>query len=204
MRSSNADWRDTYYATALVGVQATVTEEDNRLRPQSRPDRYSPGEMVPAVIAPMHPNSSLHVTSSPAVNEPITSEPLSTVASTSSTGTPPTEIDKSDSTSPSTSFTGSLSSSTLGSSVSSFDLVRCYSCNKEFEGSSGSTNLRRHLRSTKAHNGVAKFQCPKADCNKGFSRRDNLHAHVRMVHEAVQRAALERSQVVDRLKDVLK
>ena len=143
--------------------------------------------------------------------------------------------DTTPSTSPSTlaSASGSTSSSTLGSSTDSpnsyatspttasagsptssapqntnADILRCPECLKTFKGTSGPTNLQRHLRYSNAHGIVQKSECHIAGCGKTFTRTDNMHHHIRTVHNESpivpmqQRGGMKRRRESDGTGDI--
>lgn len=77
-------------------------------------------------------------------------------------------------------------STSLKSSHSSSSLhgknAHCETCDRSFKGSSGATNLQRHLKFDKPHNEIPEFECFEAGCNKKFGRSDNRNQHFRSVH----------------------
>lgn len=63
--------------------------------------------------------------------------------------------------------------------------LRCNICNTSFSGSeqNQASNLRRHRRTMHDHR--SELPCPEEDCDKTFTRSDNLRNHRHIVHGLV-------------------
>lgn len=105
------------------------------------------------------------------------SSPSIVTSPTFAGGSSPT-TQPSSSTSPESSFSAQSPSS-------STDVTHCLLCPALFTGSlrDRSSNLRRHMRTTRNHGSVVGLLCTVPGCNAVISRSDNLVKHIRTVHE---------------------
>lgn len=74
------------------------------------------------------------------------------------------------------------SSSVLPPAAAKDTLLRCKVCNTPFSGTNRNQtrNLKRHF--VTVHDKRSRAACPELDCDKIFSRLDNLKAHRRRFH----------------------
>ena len=107
------------------------------------------------------------------------------VGSSPSTITSPTFAGGSSPTTQPSPSTSSQSSFSAPSPASSTDVTHCHLCPAIFTGSprDRSSNLRRHMRTTRDHGSVVGLLCTVPGCNATISRSDNLVKHIRTVHE---------------------
>ena len=127
----------------------------------------------------------------------------STVGSTTSGLSPSTDSPNSYGTSPTTASPTSPNPQNITASV-----LRCPECFRTFKGTSGPTNLQRHLKHSNAHGIVQKSSCHVAGCGKTFTRTDNMHTHIRTVHNESpiipmqQRGGMKRRRESDGTVDI--
>lgn len=130
----------------------------------------------------------------------------STLGSSTSELSPSTESPNSYATSPTTASSGSPTSPAPQNIIA--DVLRCPGCFKTFKGTSGPTNLQRHLKYSNAHGIVQKSECHIAGCGKTFTRTDNMHHHIRTVHNESpivpmqQRGGMKRRRESDGTGDI--
>lgn len=198
MQQVDSTWRHSSYITTLNTVLATSLEIDQAAQVKASHAMEWPdsGATVEISRSPMmNPSpTSLHST---AIDEPST--PASTATySTPSVWSSPTEGRESTLTSPATVWTdSSFSSSSQVSPVHEGKWLQCDECDKKFTGSSSDTSLKRHKKSTKAHNNVPKHECHVPGCGVKVRRSDNLKTHLQSVHgfsisKSPQQAELKR------------
>lgn len=176
-------WRHPYYATTLERCLAISLEIDTRQKSGSPLLTYWPNVNVLEVVRPSQ-EISVSTTSIPSNREESSAivSPIST-ASASSLQSPRTNSRHSTYTSPTTICTDSTSlMSSPSSSILQSNNARCETCDRSFKGSSGASNLQRHLKFDKPHNEIPRFECFEAGCNKKFGRSDNRNQHSRLVH----------------------
>ena len=187
MHEAGLDWRDRYFATHLDVVLASALEMDKR-RP---PVQISPYPDRKGDINAMRRTEQLSVDGIPELSSsetqtPVDSSPSTLTSPTFTNWSSPT-TQHSATTSPETSFSGP-------SPPSSSDVSHCLHCSKIFIGSlrNRSSNLRRHMRTTRDHGSIVGLQCRVPGCNTVISRSDNLAKHMRTVHEDNNSATLKR------------
>ena len=176
--SAGSDWSELAFAPCLTRTGASLVETQNPQIQYNGPaletSNQSSGGRLPlsGFATDIFEGNEDDAVSSP-----------STMSSSSPIATPWSGLCDSFSIS-STTTPSSCPSSTF--STTSPPEVRCHSCSKTFKGSSGPTNLTRHLNTAKIHTDTV-VPCLLDGCNATFNRNDNLKAHVQSVHKADMR-----------------
>lgn len=179
----DSSWRQRCYAHTMERCLAISLEMDKRQAPGSSFLTYRPNVKVLEVVGP-NQEISVSKTSVPSNREESCAvvSPIS-IASVDSLQSPQTSSRHSTYTSPTTVRTDSTSLiSSPSSSILHSNNTRCETCDRSFKGSSGATNLQRHLKFDKPHNEIPSFECFEAGCNKKFGRSDNRNQHFRLAH----------------------
>lgn len=190
------NWRDRYYSTHLDTVLASVVEMDTRERLKQIVPRHQRNINVNPVPNIKHPSNEGKLTPSSTESQTlIGSSPSSITSPCFTSGSSPTN-QPSSTTSPDSSFsTPSPSSST--------NVTYCPLCPALFTGSlrDRSSNLRRHMRTTRNHGSSVGLLCDVSGCNAVISRSDNLGKHMRTVHGGDPRTTLKRQGAGKRRRD---
>ncbi len=194
MHETGPKWRDRYYATDLDVVLASVVEMDNRQRPEHCRRRYTNVNVIPDNVQTWSQSTPKP---SPIESQTLMGSSLSAVTSPTFTGRYSHVAQPSPSTSPESSFSAPTPSS------SSADATRCPHCPALFTGSARdrSSNLRRHMRTTREHGNAVGLLCTVPGCGAMLSRSDNLGKHMRTVHRADTGAMLTRAGAQKRRRD---
>ncbi|KAL2041813.1 hypothetical protein N7G274_005597 [Stereocaulon virgatum] len=179
MRLPNPSWRNRYYIAALDKVLAVSVEITNRRTLEARANRDS-GVSVLAVVRPMLSSCSSPISTSSIESRTFVNGSPSTVRSRSSQRSFLMDNYESPTTAPTSDSIGSPTSPSL-TSVAAV-VLSCPSCPAVFRGTSANTNLKRHLKTTRAHGHTAIYNCRNEGCDGSFSRSDNLTAHIREDH----------------------
>ena len=196
MHEAGPNWRDGYFATVLDMVLASALEMDNRQPPaqiDSYPDRKSD------INAMRHTEQisvdGISIVPSSETQTSIVSSPSTLTSPTFTNGSSPA-TQSSAVTSPETLFSGPSPSS-------SSDVSHCPHCPATFTGTprNRSSNLRRHIRTTRDHGKIVGLLCSVPGCNTVFSRTDNLATHMRTVHADDTSATLRRQGARKRRRD---
>ena len=178
MHEAGPNGRDGYFATVLDMVLASALEIDKRQPPAQidpYPDRN--GDINTMHLIEQTSVRGISIVSSREAQTPINSSPSTLTSPTFTNGSSPA-TQPSAVTSPATSFSGPSPSS-------SSDVSLCPHCPMTFTGTprNRSSNLRRHIRTTRDHGSIVGLQCKVPGCNTVISRSDNLAKHMRTVHE---------------------
>lgn len=202
MGPRHRNWRDIYFATALDGISAISENNGKDQIQEPNADHHSPNDGVLSLGSPFEATTDPPSSSQSTDAENASMSSPSTQAISPSLQSPWTESQNIDASPPTTVQSDSSSSpSTLGSPNLYTQEVRCYKCGKRFTGSSRGTNLRRHLLTAKVHHETAQFFCREQDCGASFSRRDNLKAHLQLVHGQASSPRLKRRAAIKRLRE---
>lgn len=177
MHEAGPNWRDRCYATHLDTVLASIVEMDTQRLKQIRPCHQSKINVEPMPGAKHTLAESIPTPSSTQSQTLVGSSPITSASPTFTSGSSPT-IQSSSMTSPESAFSAQSPSS-------STDVTHCPLCSALFTGSlrDRSSNLRRHMRTTRNHGSVVGLLCTVPGCNAVISRSDNLVKHIRTVHE---------------------
>ena len=196
MHEAGPNWRDRCYATNLDMVLISLVEMDNCQRLEQ--------------LVPRHGRSS-EVDQQPDTKQTLAEsnlEPSSTERQTLIDASPPTITSStfpnafSPKTQPSSTATPE-SSFSAPSPSSNINVTHCPLCSAQFTGSlrDRSSNLRRHMRTTRNHGTFAGLLCTVPGCNAVISRSDNLGKHIRTVHEGDKSTMLRRQGARKRRRD---
>ena len=195
MHEAGLTWRDGYFATVLDMVLASALEMDKR-QPPAQVDPYPDrkGNIHAMRRAEQISVSGISIVPSSETQTPIDSSPSTLTSPTFTTGSSPA-TQPSAVTSPETSFSAP-------SPFSSSDVSHCPHCPMTFTGTprNRSSNLRRHIRTTRDHGNNVGLLCKVPGCNAVISRSDNLGKHMRTVHENYS-ATLKRQGARKRRRD---
>lgn len=196
MNKAGLHWRDRHYATHLDTVLASAVEMNNRQRLQRILPRHQPDtQSNPLSDINQKLKESIPMPSSVERRTLIALSPFMSTSPVSPSGFSP-RTQPSSITSPQSSFSASPSSS-------STDVTHCSLCPALFTGSlrDRSSNLRRHVRTTRNHGNMVGHMCTVPGCNVVISRSDNLGKHLRTVHEGNQSTTLRRQGARKRRRD---
>ena len=193
MGQPDSSWRYHYYTVVIdkvleVGLKFSKHPilETQTLRQDSVLAVVAPGKSD-GTSPPFYTSAESKITDdTPLFISPSTLASASGSTSPSTPGSstfglsPSTDSPTSYATSPTTASTESPT--THAEQYISAEVSRCPGCSKTFKGTSGPTNLQRHLKTSNAHGIVQKSECHIAGCGKTFTRTDNMHHHIRTVH----------------------
>lgn len=196
MHRAGLDWRDRCYALHLDMVLASVMEIDTQQRLKDIVPHHQ--QITSVILMPDTKQKVIESIRAPSSTESETligSSPSTTMSPTFTSGFSPT-TQPSSVTSPETSFSASSPSS-------SNDVTHCPLCTAIFTGSlrDRSSNLRRHMRTTRNHGSIVGLLCNVPGCNAVISRSDNLGKHIRTVHEGDTSTTLRRPSARKRRRD---
>ena len=180
MGLSNPNWRDSPYSSTLQRIQETA----------SLGVRQSTKANALTVVIPNGPVTDFPISSMYHTDYGTPTLSSSTTASSLFVETPQTESYHSESSNVAINSPYSSSSSlSPASPMNNQSEACCYLCDTVFHGTSCLTNLRRHLRTAKIHNGNVGILCPEG-CGERLTRKDNLDVHRRNVHGLDTRSTL--------------
>ena len=196
MYEAGLNWRDCSYATHLDMVSVSVVEMDTRQRLEQVVPRHRRNNEVYELPDSQQTLAESNLESSSTERQTLIGSLPSTITSPSFTsGSSPT-TQPSSTTSPESSFSA-LSPSSIT------NVTHCPLCSTPFTGSlrDRSSNLRRHMRTTRNHGSVVGLPCPLPGCNAIISRSDNLVKHIRTVHEGGTSTLLRQQSARKRRRD---
>ena len=120
----------------------------------------------------------------------------STITSSTFTNTSSPKTQPSSTATPESSFSAPSPSSNI-------NVTHCPLCPAQFTGSrrDRSSNLSRHMRTTRNHGNLVALLCTVPGCNAVISRSDNLGKHIRTVHKGEEHTMLRRQGARKRRKN---
>lgn len=194
LQPPNSSWRNYHYNADLEKVLAISSKLQIKLYPQNLPLNPRPRLNTALAItdqqrlqheSPLSARSDRSFNSINSVTTPLTPSTLP-----SSSGSPSNDHnfvftpDISPSSSPVELPAPDYSSFLLPSAAKSASL-RCNICHTSFSGSeqNQASNLRRHRRTMHDHR--SELPCPEENCDKTFTRSDNLRTHRYIFHGLV-------------------
>ena len=178
-------WRDRYYATALDVVLAVAVKDGKQQGVVSSITKQGTDVNVLDVVKP---SPAIDVSSAQSThtdtgdNSTVSPSTVISDCSLTSQETPPSSSNSSPTTD-NTEFSSVLSSPIDECTTQKADGIRC-ECGDIFTGDSKETNLKRHKRTHKKHQKVARYKCFGPDCEAYFSRSDNRNAHYQAHHKS--------------------
>lgn len=196
MHEAGLNWRDRCYATHLDMVFILVVEMDTRQRLEQVVPRHRRNNEIYELADTEQILAESNLESfSTERQTPIGSLP-STITSPSFTSRSSPTTQPSSTTSPESSFSA-LSPSSIT------NVTHCPLCSAQFTGSlrDRSSNLRRHMRTTRNHGSAVGLPCTVPGCNAIISRSDNLVKHIRTVHEGHTSNMLRQQSARKRRRD---
>lgn len=196
MHEAGPNWRDRCYATHLDVVLISVVEMDNRQRLEHIVSRHGRSNEVDQ-------NPDTKQTLADSNLEPSSTESQTLIDASPSTITSSTFTNESSpKTQPSSTATPE-SSFSAPSPSSNINVTHCPLCPAQFTGSlrDRSSNLRRHMRTTRNHGTFVALLSTVPGCNAVISRSDNLGKHIRTVHEGDKSTMLRRQGARKRRRD---
>lgn len=197
MHEAGPDWRDRCYATHLDMVLISVVEMDNRQRLEQIVPRHGRSNEVDQKFDTKQTLAESNLETSSTERQTLIDASPSTIASSTFTNESSPKTQPSPTATPESSFpTPSPSSET--------NVTHCSLCPAQFTGSlrDRSSNLRRHMRTTRNHGTFMALSCTVPGCNAVISRSDNLDKHIRTVHKGDESTMLRRQGARKRRRDV--
>lgn len=195
MHEAGPNWRDRCYATHLDMVMVSIVEMAARQRLEqavprgSKVDEDSDTRKTLAKIN-LDPSSTERQT-------PVDFSPCTMTSSTfTNASSPIIQPSATTTATPESSFSAPCPSSNT-------NITHCPLCTTQFTGSrrDRSSNLRRHMRTTRNHGNFVGLLCTVPGCDAVISRSDNLVKHIRTVHEGDTSTMLRRQGARKRRRD---